>query len=449
MANKHVALAAVILLPVTLGRQFYLPDSARWGTAALFVVFVVWAFCLLEFVSRSQWISLKLPNLLFPAIATTVSLLLMTLIHPTVFVWVIPAMFLTFMRAPWKWAMATGFGTMLVAQAVALTIWHADPALFVRISLSGYFSIVLFTLFFRTAANTRQQLNLAQANLNTTNQSLMAANQELDRHREHLEAIVRERTRNLEAARSEAESANAVKSRFMANVSHEMRSPLQGILGYAEVGKLNLEDATTDDLGMYFDQILVSGNRMHKLVEGLLTLANKAWDEHASLNPSESQEIDVASFSHAVGILMGLRAEKFEQNLIIDIKTTSATLLGAPSRLQQVFEHLIGNAVRYSTKGATTVWRVSETVFTPRNTTIAVDAVLFEVLDEGCGIPESEIKAVFEPFYESTRTATGAGGTGLGLALSQCIVARHGGLITLTNRAESGLHCKVILPVGI
>lgn len=345
--------------------------------------------------------------------------------------------------------MATGLGTMLVAQAVALTIWHADPALFVRISLSGYFSIVLFTLFFRAAANTRQQLDLAQAKLTTMNQSLMTANQELDRHREHLEAIVLERTRNLEAARSEAESANAVKSRFMANVSQEMRSPLQGILGYAEVGKIYLEDATREDIGSYFDQILTAGKQMHKLVEGLLTLANKAWDEHASLNHSESQAIDVASFSHAVGALMGLRAEKLGQNLVIDIQTTSTTLLGAPARLQQVFEHLLGNAFRYSTQGATTVWRISETVFTPRNATKAVAAVQFEVIDEGCGIPESEIKAVFEPFYESTRTATGAGGSGLGLTLSQCIVARHGGLITLTNRAEGGLHCKVIFPLGI
>lgn len=77
----------------------------------------------------------------------------------------------------------------------------------------------------------------------------------------------------------------------------------------------------------------------------------------------------------------------------------------------------------------------------------SVEFVLFEILDQGCGIPENEIKVVFEPFYQSSRTGTGAGGTGLGLPLSQSIVARHGGSIKLENRAEGGLCCQVLLPL--
>lgn len=292
------------------------------------------------------------------------------------------------------------------------------------------------------------ELDHALNSLTSANQSLETANIELDRHRQHLETIVQERTLSLNAARSEAESANAVKSSFMANVSHEMRTPLQAILGYSEVGKLNVEDAGREELASYFDSIQAAGDQMHKLVENLLTLASKSWDDHASWDYSQNQNIDVADFAHAVGTLMELRARKLGQTLTSDIQLNSATMRGDPARLQQVFEHLLGNALRYSGTGSNTIWRVSKSLLTSKSEPACVEFVQFEIIDQGCGIPENEIKVVFEPFYQSTRTGTGAGGTGLGLPLSQCIVARHGGSIKLENRTNRGLHCQVLLPLA-
>jgi signal transduction histidine kinase len=68
------------------------------------------------------------------------------------------------------------------------------------------------------------------------------------------------------------------------------------------------------------------------------------------------------------------------------------------------------------------------------------------LIDQGCGIPEKEIAAVFEPFYESTRTNNGGGGSGLGLTLSRAIVLRHQGTISLRNNSDVGITCQVILP---
>ena len=179
-ANRRMALALLILLAITLGRQLFLPDAARWGTAAMFAVLGIWTICLLEFASAKQWIPLKLPALLLPAIGTAVTLLAMALISPTVFMWIIPAMFIAFMRAPWKWAMAAGIGTMLVAQAIALFVLKLDAALFVRISISGYFSVALFTLFFQAAATTRQQLartaDILAASLQSMGQGFLLVN---------------------------------------------------------------------------------------------------------------------------------------------------------------------------------------------------------------------------------------------------------------------------------
>lgn len=291
------------------------------------------------------------------------------------------------------------------------------------------------------------ELNDTLEKLALTNRSLEAVNIELDKHRQHLESIVLERTLNIEVARSEAESANAVKSRFMTNISHELRSPLQAIMGYAEVGMVTFADATLQEIESYFNSIYAAGKKMHTLVEGLLTLANKAWDEHAILDSADSQEIDIDHFTHSLATLMRLRAEKVGQHLDTEISAISGSIKGDVSRLQQVFEHLLGNAFRFSSSGSTTLLKVSLIALKPDDLDNKVEVVQFEILDQGCGIPDPEIKAVFEPFYQSSRTSSGAGGTGLGLPLSQCIIARHGGIITLENRVEGGLHCKVILPL--
>ena len=179
-ANRRMALSLVFLLAITLGRQLFLPDSARWGTVAMLGVLVIWTICLLEFAAAKQWIPLKLPALLLPAFGTAVALLAMAFISPTVFMWIIPAMFIAFMRAPWKWAMAAGIGTMLVAQAIALFVLKLDTALFIRISISGYFSVALFTLFFQAATTTRQQLartaDILAASLQSMGQGFLLVN---------------------------------------------------------------------------------------------------------------------------------------------------------------------------------------------------------------------------------------------------------------------------------
>jgi signal transduction histidine kinase len=77
----------------------------------------------------------------------------------------------------------------------------------------------------------------------------------------------------------------------------------------------------------------------------------------------------------------------------------------------------------------------------------ACEQLSIQIIDEGCGVPESEMQAIFEPFYESTRTATGAGGTGLGLALCKVIVQRHRGTLNVTNRPSGGAIFELCLPL--
>ena len=259
-----------------------------------------------------------------------------------------------------------------------------------------------------------------------------------------LERRVLARTSDLAVARAEAESANLVRTRFMANVSHEMRTPLQVIVGYAELGKGRYEKLPREQLGDFFKLILAAGQGMQKLIESLLYLAQESWNQHAAIEKSDlrlivpevliGRSIEASRTGAAVP-----RPKIVFQNLAADIM-----IRGDETRLRQVIEHLIGNALRFSPADSS----VSIIMQYPTDTDASGEQLSIQIVDEGCGVPDSEMLAIFEPFYESSRTASGAGGTGLGLALCKVIIQRHRGTLTVSNRPTGGAIFEIRLPLA-
>lgn len=257
-----------------------------------------------------------------------------------------------------------------------------------------------------------------------------------------LERRVLARTEELATARAGAESANAVKTRFMANVSHEMRTPMNGIIGFAEIGKMKAAKNSAEMYVGYFDKILLSAKRLHQLIESLLNLAQTAWDEQSGIAKDDLQVIELEMLA-AQGIsLMEKIAASRQQKFELECSATAPCVLADELRLLQVLNHLLGNALRYSPEHSTVIVRIQDAPDAPGRS----PKVRIQVIDQGCGIPEKELGAVFEPFYESTRTATGAGGTGLGLALSKQIIQRHKGSITAANQPGHGAIFEITLP---
>ncbi len=156
-ASRHLALVLIVLLGLILARQF-LPWTERWPVPAISMVVFAWALCLLEFVSLSGWSRWRIHGFVLPVLGAGLALSAMALRDPSVFIWVIPVLFISFMRMPLRWALGWGVAIMLLAQGVALFIWHVDTELLVRISSSGYFSLVLFALFFNASEGTLRQL---------------------------------------------------------------------------------------------------------------------------------------------------------------------------------------------------------------------------------------------------------------------------------------------------
>ncbi len=264
---------------------------------------------------------------------------------------------------------------------------------------------------------------------------------ELIQHRRELEHRVMLRTQELATARMEAETAQAVVTRFMRNVSHEMRTPLHGILGFADILRGKLAPLGDAKLDACTESLRKATERLEKLVESMLDIASQSYAELTRIADDAIERVDLEKLVEACVLTHEKSMARRRQTVEVHAAADLPSVLGDPVRLRQLFEALIGNALRYSPEAST----VRIGLDRPRQ---LAGHVSIQVMDEGCGIPEREIQAIFEPFYESTRTATGAGNTGLGLSLCKAIVKRHRGNLTAANRPEGGALFEVQLPIG-
>jgi PAS domain S-box-containing protein len=240
--------------------------------------------------------------------------------------------------------------------------------------------------------------------------------------------------RQLEEARARAESASEAKSRFLATVSHEFRTPLNGILGTADL----LGDTRLDpEQSAYLRALQISGRALLALVDDILDLtrveAGKLELGDAPFDPARLVE-DVVEF-------MAPRA----QGKGIDIAGFVAPdlpkqLRGDEERIRQILVNLIGNAVKFTARGGVSVrvWREDS------------GALMLEVADTGPGIAPERHEAVFQEFeQEAAETGRRHGGTGLGLAIVSRLVAAMGGAINLESRVGEGATFTVRLPLAV
>jgi signal transduction histidine kinase len=229
-----------------------------------------------------------------------------------------------------------------------------------------------------------------------------------------LERRVEERTEELRKAKDQAEEAVRIKSEFLANISHELRTPMHGILSFAAFGLRKTETAARAKLLDYFEKIHLSGSRLLGLLNDLLDLSKL----DAGRMEMEFAPNDVSS---VVGnVVDEFRSLVSERNITIDweARIERPFVLDAV-RIMQVIRNIVGNAVRFSPPGG----RITVTAEgSPGLLLVAVE-------DEGVGIPDDELETVFAKFVQSRKTKTGAGGTGLGLAICKEIVDAHRGRI--------------------
>ncbi|TAG06146.1 MAG: phosphate regulon sensor histidine kinase PhoR [Betaproteobacteria bacterium] len=220
---------------------------------------------------------------------------------------------------------------------------------------------------------------------------------------------------------TERERLDRMRRDFVANVSHEMRTPLTVVGGYVET----LTDLPVDaqQSRRFLSMIGAQTDNMKRLVEDLLTLARLEND----LVPAEDVAVDLASIaSDALADAKGLSngAHPFHSSL------APAILRGSPSELRSAVSNLLSNAVRYTPKGG--------------NITIAVrvedeQSVVVEVTDSGVGIASEHIPRLTERFYRVDRSRSReTGGTGLGLAIVKHVAQRHRAQLEIESTVGQG-----------
>ena len=237
------------------------------------------------------------------------------------------------------------------------------------------------------------------------------AEQELTRHRDHLEELVTERTLELSQAKKRAESANQSKSRFLATMSHEFRTPLNAILGFAQLLQMDasLGSAQQGRVNLIRD----SGDHLLSLISDVLDMASIEAGK-VRLQPSA---VDLRALLEIACDAVRLRAEQKALHFAIELDAQLPTrVLVDGQRLRQVLLNLLSNAVKFTDAGSIglQVRLLSSQAGLAR--------ISFAVHDTGIGMAPHQLERLFQPFEQVAEDSRRLGGTGLGLSISQQLV---------------------------
>ena len=228
------------------------------------------------------------------------------------------------------------------------------------------------------------------------------------------------------------QSIERMRSDFVANASHEMRTPLAAIIGTIET----LQGPAKNDAKArekFFDSMLVQARRMKRLIDDLLTLSRIELNEHVRPNARvDFQDVIRQAKSNLAGLAK-------ENNVALETTGAVATVVaGDADELLQVTQNLIENAIKYGGSGGSV-----QISCRPENGQGAL-----HVRDFGRGIAEVHLPRLTERFYRvSTQESRARGGTGLGLAIVKHIVSRHRGKLDVSSELGQGSTFTIVIPL--
>lgn len=232
---------------------------------------------------------------------------------------------------------------------------------------------------------------------------------------------------------TELKRLEQMRKDFVANVSHELKTPITSIKGFAET----LLDESMDDEAIrnkFLEIIYKESERIQALVNDLLELSKLEKDEMHILY----EKVNISELIEEIAPIVQQAATRKEITLVTNLES-NVIIDGDFDRLKQVCINLLNNAISYTPINGTVTLEVK-----------VVDAKLhITVIDTGIGIPEDKMNRVFERFYRVDKARSrNTGGTGLGLAIVKHIVEAHNGTIKLDSKVGEGSTFSVIVPVN-
>ncbi len=236
-----------------------------------------------------------------------------------------------------------------------------------------------------------------------------------------------------------AKRSDQMRADFVANVSHELRSPLSAMIGFIETLRGPAQD--DEEARVRFLTIMQGeSERMSHLIEDLLSLSRVEVNEHIA--PTSTANVDVLLKS--LQEMLSPRAAERGMIIELDVAANVPTAIGDPDQLHQVFRNLVDNAISYGKEGTPIRVGVERIERMPR---IGGLGIAVSVRDQGDGIPDEQIPRLTERFYRVDKgRSRSMGGTGLGLAIVKHIVSRHRGALAVESRVGKGSTFTVTIP---
>ena len=235
-------------------------------------------------------------------------------------------------------------------------------------------------------------------------------------------------------AQKTAEDANATKSKFMANMNHELRTPMNAILGFSQLIEASCEGEEMRQIGDYAHDIVESGYKMISLIEKIMdfTRSQKTESELTIKN------LDATSF--IPNLIRRSHYDDCRDRIDLLMPNTELVLQADPGELERVIAHLLDNAIRFSEPDS----KVSLQLASGEN-----HQAVIQIQDHGPGMDKGMIEQAFEPFYRGgDPMVAGKSGSGLGLAICRQLVRAMRGDIRLRSRPGHGCCAIVTLPMS-
>lgn len=269
----------------------------------------------------------------------------------------------------------------------------------------------------------------------------------LQGHQKEQMRLQKEYTKNLESknfelreAVSQAQKANAAKSSFLSRMSHDIRTPLNGIIGLIKINETHMDDRELVKINQ--DKMLVSADHLLSLINDVLQMS-KLEDENIEIS---HEPIDLGEISREVGtIISGRTAEAGIAFEIGKQELPVSYVYGSPLHIRQIFLNIYGNCIKYNKphgKVTTTLKCLGE-----KN---GIVTYRWTISDTGIGMSEEFLKHIFEPFVQEHSDArTVYSGTGLGMSIVKKIIDRMNGTIVVTSKEGEGSTFVITLPFEI
>ena len=235
---------------------------------------------------------------------------------------------------------------------------------------------------------------------------------------------------------TEIQKSQLIRSDFIANASHNLKTPLVSIKGFLET----IEDSAKNDprsQKKFIEIMKMEANKMEILIEDLMTLSRIEQQEHISIN----NKINLIEVINDVIVLISNRIKEKKISLKLNLDQNQKFVIGDAEKLSTLFLNLIDNAIKFSSSGKTIEIKNSN----PEE--FFKKYISISIIDEGIGIKEEDIHRVTERFFraENTRKLK-IEGTGLGLAIAKHIINQHRGELKIVSKIEVGSEFIVRLP---